>query len=444
MPIHTIRPDVAAAMPIWERVRDACLGQSAIKAKAERYLPPLPGHKGLSGREAYERYKDQAVFLGATSRTLRGLTGTATWKSPLIELPEPLSGLAVDLAAAVRPCVRELLLTGRVGLLADSPRERLAPYLATRPAGRVINYELDGDGFAWVVLDDSGHARGVKDPYVLEWRQRFLELFMDRGRYGLRVWTLDERGEFAPDDPLFPTRAGRPLDFMPFHILGCEGLDAEVRTPPLAEIADLNIAHYQLDALHKSTLEKSALIQPYVTGYRPEPGHAPLPFGGGHLWDFPNENAKVGMLEPSGAAFEAFEREKTALEERMASMGARLLEPQKRAAETAEALRLRQAAEHLTLSGVVKSVESGLRQIARNAARWVGVDPGACRVELSVDFSNMHASPEEMASWMQQVQAGLMSFERYAWLCNQGEVWLPGSTVGEELDRIREDKRRME
>ncbi len=439
MPIHSIRPDVLEMTPLWERVRDCHLGQAAVKAKSETYLPPLPGHRGFKGREAYERFKNQALFLGATSRTVRGLVGAATWKPAVVETPRALDTLARDLQANLRGAVRELLLTGRLGLFVDSPVDRLDPYLALRPAQRIINYETGRDGFLYVVLDESGHVPDRDDPYEKVYEESYLELFLDRGRYGLRRHLLDEwEGEFRSLEPVFPSRQGEALRAIPFVLLGTEGPGVEVVTPPLLEVADLNIAHYQLDALHKSTLEKSALIQPYVTGFRPEQGREPLPFGGGHLWDFPNENTRVGMLEPSGAAFEAFEREKAALEERMAAMGARLLEPQKRAAETAEALRLRQAAEHVTLSAIVKSVEQGFRLIAGHACRWLGLDPEACRIELAADFSVSRATAGELEAWMRQVQAGLMSYERYAWLCNLGEVWIPGRSMEEELEAIRQ------
>jgi len=36
-----------------------------------------------------------------------------------------------------------------------------------------------------------------------------------------------------------------------------------------------------------------------------------------------------------------------------------------------------------------------------------------------------------------------MSYERYAWLCNQGEVWIPERTVEEEIEAVNGDQARF-
>jgi len=55
-------------------------------------------------------------------------------------------------------------------------------------------------------------------------------------------------------EDLFPLMNGKPLDFIPFIFIGIDDTTPSVDEPPLIDIADVNIAHYRLDADHKHGL----------------------------------------------------------------------------------------------------------------------------------------------------------------------------------------------
>ena len=448
MPINTTHPDYSKFSPAWLRNRTAYAGQRAIKAAGEEFLPRLPGHKKTpQGNEAYEAYKAQAHWLGMTKRTVEGLKGAACWKSPKIEMPNVLDGLVRR--EDLRFSVQDLLISGRNSILVEIGQDkefRLCLYSAER----VINW-IGGPG-AWetVVVDVSRFERDPEDPYAQTLVTRYLELSLADGKYQQQLWRESEKEQdgFEPEGkPIIPQQRGKPLDFIPFVLYGHTGQGGTPEEPPISEVVDCNVSHYQTDALHKQVLTKGALVQPYATGWNGKDGNGndvtDMAFGGGALWNFPNPETRVGLLEPSGSSFEAYERDKSAIKENAAAMGARLLENQRKAAETAETTRLRTSAEQSVLAAIVDAVEEAFTSAAQMAARWAGVSEDKCLVEMSRDFLNTVATPDEMRSWMQQVQAGLMSYERYAWLCNQGEVWIPERTTEEELEAIAQDQTRL-
>lgn len=454
MPIDTRHPDYDSFAPTWRRNRTAFAGQKAVKHAGEDFLQRLPGQKKgtADGDKAYAAFKACALFLGMTRRTVEGLKGAATWKPAKIELPEQLSGLV--LRQDLRFSVQDVLLVGRSSILVEI--DQAGDFvLRIYPAERVVNWRGENGAWEYIVLDVSRLEQDPEDRYGQIMVERYLELSMQDGRYQQQIWRkVDDasrmrssEGFEAEGDPIFPMSKGQPLDFIPIVIYGHTGLGATPEEPPISEVVDCSIAHYQVDALHKQALAKSALVQPYITGWDGTDGQGnhveSLQFGGSGAWVFPQPESSVGLVEPQGGAFEAYEREKTALEQRAASMGARLLENKKRAAETAEKARLDSSAEQSVLAALVDSVEEAFLEAAKMAAQWAGADEDACVVELSRDFMNITATPEELRAWMEAVQKGLMSFEDFYHLRQQGEIAQDGKTVEEEIEDINQTLARL-
>lgn len=450
MPINTRHQEYERMAPVWARNRTAFCGQRAVKAAGEKFLPRLPAHEKatIKGEEAYAAYKEAALFLGMTRRTVEGLKGAATWKPANIRLPGQLDGMVTR--QDQRFAIQDVILVGRSSILVELDQQSGRHVLRLYPAEKVVNWLGSPGAWEYVVLDISRLDPDEKDPFNQHLVERYLLLSMAGGKYQQQIYAKTKSGKetFVPEGPpIIPTAKGKPLESIPFVLYGHTGMGSDPEEPPISEVVDCNVAHYQVDALHKLSLAKSALVQSYVTGWDGTDGRGnsvtSLRFGESSMWNFPQPETKVGLIEPTGAAFEAYEREKAALENRAATMGARLLENQKRAAEAAETVRLRTSAEQSVLGAIVDAVEEAFTEASRMAAAWAGLNSDECSIELSRDFLNSQATPDEMRVWMQQVQAGLMSYERYAWLCNQGEVWMPERTVDEELEAINGDLARQ-
>ena len=108
-------------------VMDAAKGQSAIKGKAETYLPrPNPTDKSDENTKRYDQYLQRAVYYNATGRTENALIGMAIRRWPEVKLPAQLEPLLEDVNGAgltiiqqAQAVLSDALTCGRAGLLTD-------------------------------------------------------------------------------------------------------------------------------------------------------------------------------------------------------------------------------------------------------------------------------------------------------------------------------------
>ena len=109
----------------------------------------------------------------------------------------------------------------------------------------------------------------------------------------------------------------------------------------------------------------------------------PPQIGSGALWASRNPDAKVGMLEFQGAGLEALRQAMLDSEQRMVLLGARFFEREKRAAETAEATRLRFSADGATLTTIAQTLSDGLTPGPEVDGRvgWSGQPRGVVAIE---------------------------------------------------------------
>ncbi len=118
----------------------------------------------------------------------------------------------------------------------------------------------------------------------------------------------------------------------------------------------------------------------------------------------------------------------------MVQLGARMLETQKRSAETSEALRLRQAGDSSVLNIVSDTASRGLRCAVRWLIDWAGV-PGEVRLRLNTDFFETRMGPSELQALVNAWQEGAIGFSDLHAQLVRGEVLDPNRT----LDEVRLD-----
>ncbi len=125
----------------------------------------------------------------------------------------------------------------------------------------------------------------------------------------------------------------------------------------------------------------------------------------------------------------------------MGGLGARLLEEQKRAAEAAATVELRQTGETSTMIRIIQGVEEGFTKILRWVAWWAGLtndleDP-AITVTLNRDLAAIRATPQEIAALVQALQGGAMAFETVYANLERLEMTREGVTAEDELEAIQ-------
>ena len=371
MPVSTPSPEYEAALPRWQRCRDAFEGSDAVKARATAYLPALEGHQGSS--QKYDAYKTRAVFYNATARTVAGLLGSVFRAAPSWTFPAAIEDDLTDVTLMGRPLVsfalmafKELLVTGRVGVQVDMPNKEPAagattrPYWVLRRAEDILSWRTvvrDGQEILTrVVLSEVVEEDNPKDEWspTLVDQIRVLELVSQASgatTYQIRRFRNKKASEEAEDqwkqhdEVIVPLKHGDRLTYIPFQFIGPTSVTPAIEKSPILDIADVNLSHYRTSADFEHGAHVTALPTPWVSGVDPELVDT-FPIGSDTAWVLQHPQAQAGMLEFTGDGLKTLERSLSVKQEQMASLGARLIESRKAAAETAEALRLAMSGDH--------------------------------------------------------------------------------------------------
>lgn len=453
MPIQTPHADYAYRKVDWCKIRAFAEGARAVRAAGEAYLPKLSGQTD----DEYNAYKARAEVYGAIDRTIDGLEGAIFLKAPKTELPksaevEALTNdvdlMSKTLVESIRGIVRQILTVARSGVLIDhtpAGAESERPYIVTYTAEQIINWEtakINGvETVTLVVLEEFVRLPSASDPFVKELKRQFRALRLDTSQkgapavYHVEIWQAnDEKSEnFVKVSDVVPQRRGEPLNKIPFFFLGATGQSITPEKPPLLDVAELCHLHYMNSADYQHGLHWVGLPTPYVTGVR---NKDQIKVGPSTAIILESEQAKVGMLEFTGTGLSALEKRLQDLERKMAILGARILEEQKREAEAAETVKIRQGGDISTLGAISDAVSRAVEAVVNRLLWWSGIDEPDVTVELNMDFQLARLSPEELTSLVQAWQAGGMSKETFLWNLKRGQLMPEDRTVEDELAKL--------
>lgn len=439
----------------WARIRDALEGQDEIKENGESYLPRPDG----MSNDAYTAYKDRAQYFPVVERTLRGMSGMVFRHPIKAELPtrlEPLveaattSGFSLEVMA--ENVINELLSVGRYGILVDYPQDNTTatsiPYLATYTAENITDWQvqlIDGlRTLTRVVLKDDFDS---DDEDVNDAAEMRLELILnEEGNYEVRKWisnTADGNKKEGSDtfilygEPKVPTVNGKPIKRIPFVFINAYDLRPEVDKPPMLDLVDVNLGHYRNSADYEHALFLTAQPTPWVAGAITE-ANKPTQIGSGAFWVLP-ENATCGMLEFTGAGLEAQSKAMSDKEDRMASLGARMINEGKTRNEASDTARMRGRGEMSLLTNVVNMGEAGIERAMRIAAEWVTGKPDDVEVKLNRDWIETKMDAQTLNALVKSWQSGAFSHQTLYENLQTGEIARVDRTFEDEKDLIEEE-----
>ena len=459
MPVNSPRPEYTNALQRWQRCRDCFEGSDAVKARGEIYLPSVASD--------YDAYIKRAEFYNATARTVMGLLGSVFRTDPSVMFPSNIENDLNDVTLTAKPlkafalsAFQEILITGRFGIqveMTDKPPHGMTtprPYWIGRRAEDILSWRTVVIGgqerLSRVVFSETVEQDDPKDPWVpvLIPQVRVLELVnpeSDSPIYQIRrfqpkkdkssanVRGVDRWQEVG--EPMIPLRKGEPLDYIPFQFFAPSSLTPSIDKPPLLDLVEVNLSHYRTSADHEHGAHLTSLPTPWVSGVDIE---GSLPIGSSSAWILPDANARAGMLEYTGDGLGSIERLSSAKQDRMAALGARVIEQQKKSAETAEALRIRSSSDYSVLSAMASAFDLGMEQVLSWHAWWAGVDEVKGRISFSLnkDFFDTRLDPKEAQVLVAAWQSGAVSHDTLFWNLQQGEWIEPGRTLGEEKELI--------
>lgn len=488
MPVTDRHRDYDLFIPKWRRVRDAVEGQDAVKADHvdKTYLPTLSWKE--KPEIQYMAYKKRALWFGATGRTLEGITGAVFRKDPIVTIDtasiktlmtkwlEDLTLTDVPFTSFAQDVFSESVAAGRSGILVDIIDEDMAaetgdtqrPFAVFYHAENIVNWRSRRIG-GEIVVDQivlwereqepaepdekTGLSFGIKEVEQF----RVLELkpvdsvnlhgtiapLQGNLAYTVTIWRKkvdfgNKQEEWVVHSSKVPTRRGQALQWIPFVSFGPTGLDIrKIEKPPLLDLADINYAHYRLDADYRHGLHFTALPTPWAAGFKTDDA---LEIGSSTAWVSEDANARAGYLEFSGAGLSTIRQALEDTRMQMAVLGARLLEEQKRAVEAAETVRLRQAGEESVTVRLAKTVARGLRMVLWFMAWWGTLeDDPQITVEINTDLVDVRMGPAELTALVAARQSQEISRSTFIWNLQRGELLPPDRQIEEEITLIEQE-----
>lgn len=416
----------------WITQRDLYKGERAVKRKDETYLPATKGMhldgmaKGKPGRQAYDAYKNRAVFPDYVKEGVEALVGLLHQKSPTIELPAAMEALRENatltgesLIALLRRINTEQLITGRIGVLADMPAGESSsvplPYLATYVAESILNWDdaemIDGyNALNLVVLDESGYTRDSDFSWKFTKKYRVLQLGALRenekqAAYYTGTFSDISGLAYSQDKMNTPTVRGASLEKIPFVFINTKDIVPEPDYPPLLGLGRLCLAIYRGEADYRQTLFMQGQDTLVVIGDVRSPNAAEgeddaLRTGAGSRIDVEQGgDAKYIGVSSSGLSEqrEALENDKKVAE----TKAGQLINARASSAESGEALKTRLTAQTATLNQIALTGAAGLESILKTIALWVGANPEEVKVTPNLEFADFELSGQEVVYLMQ-------------------------------------------
>ena len=195
------------------------------------------------------------------------------------------------------------------------------------------------------------------------------ELYEASGELGTTGWQLIESGKMtASEIPLVTVYGNKQAT-----------LQSE---PPFAEIAQLNLTHYQRHADLIQALHIAA--QPLLILQGWDDTTDPVGLSVNNALVLPPEG-DAKFVEPASSAFDAQRNELDALIQEMSSLGIAILTKQKNSAESGLAKALDRTDSNAILSVISKDLEQTLQRAIDFAAEYAGVE--APEVIIDRDFN---------------------------------------------------------
>ncbi len=385
-----MHPDYAQNSNDWEQIQTCLLGERAVKAAREKYLPyPVTNvdRDTPDFTNMYEIYLSGSHFVNFTEESKSDLVNSAFREPPKVT-PEDTTNTVVP---AAKKTVSQVVSFGRVFLLTDYPSEFPAditphPYILVYSPLDVLDWstnEYSGDQtLVYVLLREQKQ----RIPGDAERQYQYRELILEDNVYKVRIKDTPEATEYTE---YIPTAADSSnFNYIPGTFCGSVDNDPNIDQSPILGISNSNIKHYQTFAeltsttvyLGSPTLALTGLPAGWIKAQAKNDNK--IKVGADLALAIEGDSAKAALLEINSDLTHYKTLDK--LESSMAEQGFMLRSAMSRGgAETATTVQLRQASQMSKLGMLINNAEEALNLVLTYA-----VDFGAIpmKIELNKDF----------------------------------------------------------
>ena len=414
--------------PHWGLIETIVQGTYEIRSKHRKYLP----QEEREADSSYDVRLARSVLSPYFIRLERMLGGMITRKPvQLNDTPDAIREQLFDVDLSgndlniwTYEMSRKLLRYGHVGVLVDAPAlesEDGRPYWVTYTPRDIIGWRTE--------------KKDGKD--VLTQLRLVERVLVEDGLYGtkevtqVRVLTpgnfeihrKGKNGKYTVE-----AQGTTSLDQIPFAVAYANKVGYLESRPPMSDIAELNLKHYQIQSDYDNMLHISAV--PMLAIFGMPPSSEEISAGPGEAFAMPAE-ASMSYIEPGGSSFDAQQKRIDQLASQINELGLAAILGQKIAAETASSKAIDRSQSDATMLVVAQQVQDLIDNCLTFHAQYLGVEGGSCYVNR--DFVASRLEPQEIGSLLQLYTAGTISKETLLTMLSQGEVLPDEFDVEEEL-----------
>ena len=432
-----------AMLPAWQTMRAVLEGNQYLKQISRDYIPALPNESD----ECYQRRLSQSLFSPYTSRVVDAAIGLILRKPITLEggneafwedFTADVDRQGTDLMEFTRKLLRHSIGYGHSSLIVDYPKAqgirtladernaKLMPYFTAVEPWQVIGWRNDteksGSRLEQIRIRElTTRPRGEFGEEVVE-----MIRVLEPGKYRLFERT-------GSDARWVEVESGRTsLDQIPLVTTYSDKEGVLVSKPPLLDVGYINLAHYRLQSQHINALSVAGFPILQLKGWDSQDQNIQIDVSKALAFGS-DAGAGASYVEPSNAAFSAYETELEALAQQMSNLGISILAQQKNMAESGLSKALDRADTNSMLATISQDVESTLQKAFDLAAEYAGQEPPI--VGLSRDFDTQTMDSQGITAINTLFTSGLIDQETALSLLHQGEILADDVDIEEILSR---------
>jgi len=415
--------------PHWGLIEHLLGGTYKIRKGHRKFLPQEPRELD----EAYDNRLRRSVLAPYYVRLERMLAGMLTRKPVRLDdvsdqIREQLFDVDLqgnDLQSWLYSTARICIRYGHVGVLVDAPKsgDTGRPYWISYSPRDILGFRTElADGaqklsqlrlFEKVVVADGLYGeKQVEQVRVLT-----------PGAF--EIFQKDQKGDFSLTD-----EGTTSLSEIPFSVAYSNRVGVLESFPPLADIAELNLQHYQVQSDLSNQLHISAVPLLALFGF-PQSAEE-ISAGPGEAISLP-EGASASYIEPQGNSYDAQFRRLDQIVSQINDLGLAAVMGAKLAAETAESKRIDRSQGDSTMMVLAQQMQDMIDNCLRFHADFMQESQAGSSL-VNRDFMSARLEPQEIQALLQLYTAGTVTQETLLLQLEAGEVLGDDFDVEAELE----------
>ena len=415
--------------PGWLLIEQLMKGTRAIRQGHRKFLPQFPRESD----ESYDNRLQKSVLSPFTKRLELMLAGMLTRKPVRLTdvsdvVTEQLFDVDLqgnDLQQWLFNTARVALRYGHVGVLVDAPAagQNGRPYWVSYSPREILGWRTEiAEGQQKLTMLRLAETITVADGKYGEKDVERVRV-LTPGAY--EIHEKDDKGDYNIVD-----EGTTSLNEIPFAVAYANRTGVLESMPPLDDIAELNLQHYQVSSDLSNILSVSAIPLLAIYGF-PQSAEE-ISAGASEALALP-ESARSEYIEPSGNSFDAQFKQLEQIENKINGLGLAAVLGAKLVGETAEAKRIDRSQGDSTMMVVAQQMQDMIDNCLRFHAKYMQ-QPVAGSSQVNRDFLGQRLEPQEIQSLLQLYTAGTITQETLLNELANGDVLSEDFDIEEEIE----------